>query len=685
MANTVEITFQVDKDSQGRTTLKQIDDQLKGIGNTTKNTGQQIDQGLSFAKAAIVYEFFKQAGQAAFAFGKEAVAAFNEVKNAELGLQSVAAFKGISGSDATGALQRIQAVKDGLISFGDASTALKNLLSRGFSLDQSITILNRFADAAAFGRQGSLSLGEAVRSASEGVKNLNSVLVDNAGVTKNISVILKERGFEMQDLDDKVKGAAAREALYAGLIAETNAQVGDAKKLTNTFAGEQAKLEAAYQKLLATIGELIANNPEVKKGLDDITKGIVNFAKSVSTEGTQANLALKETISNIGLIAQAVGGLITLYHALAAAQRAAQFVSSPVLSIISKVNEVLDKPRGTQGTTPSGTAGRNPLDVINEAIDIKAKKARDEFLKSSQELVKADNEGTKAIDEQFKKIREAADAVTELRAKLQDNPLSKFFNEADKREREFIQKFGNDVPQKIYDGFKAFSDKILELDLFKGKLSERIKIGSLSTELAKLQAGLGGSFFKDDAARRFTEQQALSKEIRDKRDAGTLTVGEQNELVKRIFDLEVSPTLSKLEQIEQQSKAQQLAIAQEFLAGAKSPLEKNFALEQILSATSDISKLTPEQIDIRAKAIQQSISISADIFKQQAQQEQIRLKATQDNTTALKAVEASLNALANESVIVKVVSDTEAASVSLGQSPFVTNTVARGNSLSEGF
>ena len=35
-------------------------------------------------------------------------------------------------------------------------------------------------------------MGEAIKSAAEGIKNENSILVDNAGVTKNLSVIWDE-------------------------------------------------------------------------------------------------------------------------------------------------------------------------------------------------------------------------------------------------------------------------------------------------------------------------------------------------------------------------------------------------------------------------------------------------------------------------------------------------------------
>lgn len=687
-ANTVEITFQIDKDSQGRTTLKQIDDQLKGIGSTTQKTGQQIDSSLSFAKAAIVLEFFKQAASAAFAFGKEAVQAFNEVKNAELGLQSVAAFKGISGESATAALQNIQAVKDGLISVADASTALKNLLSRGFSLEQSVTILNRFADAAAFGRQGSLSLGEAVRSASEGVKNLNSVLVDNAGVTKNISVILKERGFQMEDLDDKVKGAAAREALYAGLVAETNAQVGDAAKLTNTFAGEQSKLDAAYQKVLASIGEIIASNPELKAGIEAITASLVEFAKNANDKGSQTHQFLNELISDVGILAKGVSLLVTGFEKFAEVQRIVSLGNPFALALraVDGLLNALDRLNGQAGAVASKTTGAAP--AFNQSFsDIGAKRSKETLdnIKKEAELSAENNKlldaeiakEVKLAEEKRKANREANDAISDLRAKLQDNPLLKFFDDATKRQREFFEKFP-DATQKMVQDFTRASQQILSLDIFKARFAFGSDVINLQSELAKLKAGLGGSALRDQSAERQADiakaradEEAARQEIVAKRLDGTLTNQEQDELLAKIraaLSVQILAPQNPLADIEAKARDSQIQLAQDFFNKAKTAQEKQFGLEQILSATADISKLTPQQIDIRAKALEQGILSDQNRLQQAFEKQQ----ALEKNTEALRAVEASLDALAKESVLVKVVSETEDAKVtSLGTLPVV--------------
>lgn len=75
--------------------------------------------------------------------------------------------------------------KDWLVSTWEAATSLKNLLARWFWLEEAKQIMDRFKDSAAFWRQSSLELWEAIRWATEWIKNENSILVDNAWVTKN--------------------------------------------------------------------------------------------------------------------------------------------------------------------------------------------------------------------------------------------------------------------------------------------------------------------------------------------------------------------------------------------------------------------------------------------------------------------------------------------------------------------
>ena len=128
---------------------------------------------------------------------KDSLNAASELEGAFVGLESILTGQGRSFSKAKAFINDY--IQDGLIPLTDAITAYKNLAARGYNDEQIQQVLERLKDAAAFGRQSSYTLGEAVLTATEGLKNENSILVDNAGVTKFQSTPLRE-GRLMQQL-----------------------------------------------------------------------------------------------------------------------------------------------------------------------------------------------------------------------------------------------------------------------------------------------------------------------------------------------------------------------------------------------------------------------------------------------------------------------------------------------------
>jgi hypothetical protein len=135
----------------------------------------------------------------------------------------------------------------------EAATSLKNLLSRGYNLDESIKLMDAFKNSATYGRQASLGLGEAVQTATEGLKNENSILVDNAGVTKNVAKMWEEyakaQGKSMKDLTDAEK----RQAEFNGIMQETRFQMKDAATMSDSYAGSVARASAASKTMWATV------------------------------------------------------------------------------------------------------------------------------------------------------------------------------------------------------------------------------------------------------------------------------------------------------------------------------------------------------------------------------------------------------------------------------------------------
>lgn len=330
MANKVSVLFEIDRDQQGRAVLRQIDRQLTNLGATGATAGRQIDQSfakvgqsaqnmgkqvgsaLDIFKGLIVVEFFRRGAEAALSFGRDSVTAFNQAQAAAIGLSSVAVFKGIEPSAATQAVKGLQVVRDGLLSVSEASKAVQNLLQTNFTLEQAITLINRLGDSAAFNRQASLGFGEAITRTTEGIRLGLSTLSDGAGVAQNLGQMLKMAGIEASELSNISQNAAARMAIFEGFIRETNAQVGNATKLTATFSGQLSKLEVTYNRLLQTLGQQIATNPQIIKGFEGITKSVEGLIIAAATPGSELNRSLTDLIDLAGKGAQSLGEMIKL-------------------------------------------------------------------------------------------------------------------------------------------------------------------------------------------------------------------------------------------------------------------------------------------------------------------------------------------------------------------------------------
>lgn len=177
---------------------------------------------------------------------KKLTDSYAETQAAQVGLESILAAQGKDVSQAKAWLQEY--TRDGLIPLADAYTAYKNLSSAGYTDDQTQSVLQNLKDSAAFARQRSLTMGEAVKSATDGIRNENSVLVDNAGVTKNLSVIWEEYAASIGKGVGSLTAAEKRLATVEGLMRETAFQTGDAARYASIFA---PALQAALPYLTA--------------------------------------------------------------------------------------------------------------------------------------------------------------------------------------------------------------------------------------------------------------------------------------------------------------------------------------------------------------------------------------------------------------------------------------------------
>ena len=120
--------------------------QCNGLKSVISSIGKTI--AVAFSVGAIIN------------FGRQSVKAASDLSSAMIGLQSIVDGQGRSFSQAQSFIEDY--IKDGLVPMQDAVTAYKNLSMRGYDITQIEQTMTALKDAAAFGRQSSLTMGQAV-------------------------------------------------------------------------------------------------------------------------------------------------------------------------------------------------------------------------------------------------------------------------------------------------------------------------------------------------------------------------------------------------------------------------------------------------------------------------------------------------------------------------------------------
>lgn len=413
----------------------QFDRGVRSMGNSVQAlTGTLMKLagavGLAFGVAAIVN------------FGKESVKAASNLSNAWMGLQSIVEGQGRSFGKAKTFVEDY--VSDGLIPLTDAVTAYKNLAARGYNDEQIQKTMTALKDAAAFGRQSTYTLGQAVATAAEGLKNENSILVDNAGVTKNVAKMwddyAKSIGTTAQNLTQEQK----IQAEVNGILEETRFQTGDAAKLVNTYSGQVAMLGYNFQQLKVQVGNAIIPIVQaVLPGINAIISALVKlakvfaqvtsllFGKAITGSGGQAKE--QKAIASSGLAAaDATDKLAGATSGAGKASKQAAKDMKGVLASFDELNILATQAADSVGGAAGGIGGAGDIDATMPELDL-------------------DGGALEEIGEKFKSLGEIfRDTLDEMLAGI---PALReaFLN--------FAAGF-NDFNKTLYDGFKF--DGVLE-------------------------------------------------------------------------------------------------------------------------------------------------------------------------------------------------------------------------------
>ena len=361
--------------------LSGLKGQCNGLKSVISSIGKTV--AVAFSVVAIIN------------FGRESVKAASDLSNAMLGLQSIMDGQGRSFSQAQSFIEDY--IKDGLVPMQDAVTAYKNLAMRGYDTTQIEQTMTALKDAATFGRQSSLTMGQAISSATEGLKNENSILVDNAGVTKNVSVMWKEYA---QSIGVGVQSLTKEQKIQAevnGILQETKFQTGDAAKAVNTYAGQMSMLSFNFQQLKVAVGNAII--PVVQAVLPAINT-IISALTSVANLIAQITTALfGKSTKSVQKATATTNSAANAQNNLADSTKKANKESNKQLAAFDELNilkkDSTDSSSGTSDNTTNGggTVAEIPIlagEIGSEVtVSPKAQKAVDFIRELFESLNKA--------------------------------------------------------------------------------------------------------------------------------------------------------------------------------------------------------------------------------------------------------------------------------------------------------
>lgn len=424
--------------------------------------------GISLGVAGIGYGF-KQVGDIVWQFFKSSVDEAAKFEKAMIGVTSVARNLG----ENTGGLKNVilDLTKDGLVPVTDAAETLKNLMASGLSMPQAINLFNSLKDAAAFNRQGQLSMGEAIVGASQGIKNQNSIMIDNAGITKNLSIIWKDYAASIGKSVGSLTDAEKAQAAYVGITKEALIFQGDAEKLTKTYSGSIDGLDASYTKLKISIGGYVTQSELVRTTINDIA-----LSFDILAEKLLAPASNQERIASLKKESDGVEKLLEKYEllihalpggqALTGALRVYEIGQKMDLENLEEFEIALQNVRAKMKFNlvdpTDGIMGNDLTELlrgngdVQKRLTINAKKQRDEQERLDQEA------RTKAVKKQ-------EELYAELTKKYQDFNGDKV-KELENAERRELAIAGNNeqlkfnikqsFAQKVFDLEKKNSDKL---------------------------------------------------------------------------------------------------------------------------------------------------------------------------------------------------------------------------------
>lgn len=246
------------------------------LNGVQRNVGS-IASGFSKVQAVGIAAFTAITA-AAVKFGKDSLSAFSKAEQGAMKLYATLSGQGINFNSADSFIDKF--VEDGLVELDKAQEAYANLAQMGMDTSQIEKMMQVMKDSASVGRQAGYTIGDAMATATEGMKQGLSNKTDNVGITTNLS--------QMEDEYKKLYGIVGdltqeqkNQAYVNGFLKEGAKYTGTAAKMTQTYTGTVSALSTQFNNLKVNMGSVLSHVVQpIIQGLTIIITKLNNVVKA---------------------------------------------------------------------------------------------------------------------------------------------------------------------------------------------------------------------------------------------------------------------------------------------------------------------------------------------------------------------------------------------------------------------
>lgn len=415
---------------EAATAQKEHDAALKAAADSATAGGMSFGQLTgALSVSAVAAQALQKAVGDLKQYLSDTIKVATDYQSALIGVETVGKELGQSTDQVTTAIKTL--TKDGLLNAQQAANDLRNVMQRGFNVDQATQAIQAMKDFGSFGKKGQEDLGAAIDSATLGWRHQRSVMMENAGFLHTFQEVWQQYAAQQGKSVSQLTEQDKRQAELNAVMQQGATATGDAAKFTKTYAGEQETLANKSLDVKAAIGDALM--PAVTYLRQNFLAFMGNIAQFISDHGPALQQLFFDVSKVFATFAQEVmlvGSLIgSLFSDVAAGsfQPTVDAWNSGIKSISDTASISFDsvKSSATDAANAAAVAALRSADQQSAAQKKAGQQIADEYAKETQRFNDALAQRQQTFADSLQKMLQAhQDKVATIKTQLADEQAS---------------------------------------------------------------------------------------------------------------------------------------------------------------------------------------------------------------------------------------------------------------------